>query len=495
MTRRLLPALAAGAAALAMAPAAASAAGACDAAPHPKGEWPTYGADLTNTRSQPAETGIGTDNASGLKLAFRYQAPGLVNTTPIVDGGCLFVFSQGASSTSARAVALDADTGAPVWSRDISVGTASFGGSAVSTPALTKDHVLLGVNRRGAPFVIALDRATGEERWRTTVDTQKNSGVNGSLVVHDGLAFIGFFGNADAQEHERGGFVLLDATTGELLRRTFVIEDPEFAQGYAGAGIWSTPAIDTATGYAYAGTSNPHSAQREHPRSNSILKIDVDRSRETFGTIVASYKGQHDTLVPGAADQPVCKTKPDVYYAYSFSATCLAIDIDFGASPNLFRTAGGKWRVGELQKSGVFHIVDATDLAPVSQTPVGAPCFACNAASSAFAGGRAFVAGGPPGEVVAVDGENGLPGWVSPLAGGFTFNPVSVANGVVWSIDSSGFLNGFDQATGRPVVKRSLRDDTGTSMIEATSSAGIAIARGTLYAGASTSVLAYRPAA
>jgi polyvinyl alcohol dehydrogenase (cytochrome) len=476
-------------------PAAAGAAAPCSEPPHPAGEWPTYGVDLANSRSQPAERVIGAGNAGALTPAFVHRAPGLVNTTPIVDGGCLFVLSQGAARTVARLAVLDADDGAPVWQRDLEVGTAAFGGTAVGTPALTEDLVLLALNRQGGPFVLALDRATGEERWRTEVDDQRNSGINGSPVVFDGLVVVGFFGNADASEHERGGFVVLDAATGELLRKTFVIGDEDFEAGYAGAGIWSTPAVDPETGYAYAGTSNPHSPQREHPRSNSILKLDLDRDRETFGDIVASYKGVHDTLVPGAADQPACALAPGVYYAYSFSATCLAFDLDFGASPNLFRDGAGRLRVGELQKAGVYHVVDAADLAPVSRTPVGALCFACNAASSAFSGGRAYVAAGPPGQMVAVDGDDGTPSWVAPIGAGFTYNPVTVANGVVWSVDALGSLNAFDADTGAPVVKRRLRDDTGVSMVEATTSSGIAVARNTLYVAATTFVLAYRPAA
>ena len=403
------------------------------------------------------------------------------------------MFSQGTTTSSAHVAALDADIGTPIWQRTLVVGTAAFGGPAVSTPALAGDSLIVAINKQAAPVVVALDRTTGVERWRTVVDTQPNSGVNGSPVVIDGLIVQGFFGNADAAEHERGGFVLIDAVTGAIVRKTHPIGDADFAAGYAGAGVWATPAIDVARGYGYVGTSNPHNPHLEHPRSNAILKIDLDRSRPTFGEIVASYKGVSDTLVPGAADQPACDTKPDVYYAYSFSATCVAIDLDFGSSPNLFSDSAGNLRVGELQKSGVFHIVDAQNMAGVAQTPTGVPCFACNAASSAFAGGRAFVAAGPPGEMVAVGGDDGVPAWAAPIAGGFTYNPVSVANGVVWTVDSAGFLDAFSASTGVPLVKRRLQDDTGVAMNETTTSSGIAIARNTLYTAATSFVLAYRP--
>ncbi len=475
--------------------AVAGAAQPCADAASSAGEWPTYGGDLRNSRSQPKEDVIGAATTTALRPAFVHTAPGLINTTPIVAGGCVFVFAQGTTPSTANIAALDATDGSTIWSRNFAVGTAGYGGPAVSTPALFGDTVLVSLNKQGAPAVVALDRATGAVQWRTALDSQPNTGVNASPVVVGDLVIQGFFGNADAAEHERGGFVILDAATGAVLRKTFVIGDADFAAGYAGAGIWATPAIDRTGGYAYTGTSNPHNPQMEHPRSNSILKIDIDPDRATFGQVVASYKGVGDTLVPGAADQPVCDTKPDVYYAYSFSATCLAVDLDFGASPNLFTDAAGDLRVGELQKSGVYHVVDAADMTGVSRTPVGLPCFACNAASSAFADGTAYVAGGPPGELVAIGGDDGLPAWAAPIAGGFTYNPVSVANGVAWTVDSNGFLDAFDAATGVPLVKRRLQDDTGAAMNQTTTSAGIAIARHTLYAAASTFVVAYRPTA
>jgi outer membrane protein assembly factor BamB len=476
------------------APGPALADGACDKPADPAGEWSSYGHDLTNNRSQPAEHKIGAANAGALAPAFVHTAPGLVNGTPIVDGGCVFVLSNSASTQAGTIAALDATTGAKRWSTTVATGRAAFGGPAIGSPALFGDLVIAPFNKEGAPFVAAFDRNTGAERWRTTVDQQPLEGVNASPVVHDGLVLQGFFGNADSGEHERGGFVLLDAATGALLKKTFVIDDAAFAEGYAGAGIWSTAAVDTATGFAYAGTSNPHNPHYEHERSDSLIKIDLNRASPKFGEIVASYKGVHDTVVPGAQEQPVCEAKPDVYYQYHFSATCLAVDLDFGASPTLFTGADGKKLVGGLQKAGTFHIVDRANMAGVSTTQLGVPCYACNAASPAYADGHAFVAAGPPGQMVSVDVANGLPSWVAPIAGGFAFNPVSVANGVVWTSDSLGYLEGYDQATGRLLVKRSLQDDTGVNMGQTTSAAGVAIAHNTLYTAATNFVIAYRPA-
>lgn len=474
----------------------------CSAPDHPNGEWGSYGLDLTNSRHQTAPTSIGLGTVANLETAFVVDVGGAINSTPIVDGGCIFVSSQGTTGQAARITALDAASGTLIWTQDVAVGTAAFGGPQVGSPALWDDLVLVPFNKRGGPFVTAFDRHDGAIVWTSApLDGQPSSGTNASLIVHDGIVFTGFFGAAGPWQAERGGFVLLDAATGAVLKKTHVIPDADFNANdregsYAGAGIWGTPVVDITTGFAYVGTSNPHNPRREHERSNAILKIDLRRASSTFGEIDAHYKGVHDTIVPGAQDQPVCDTAPDVNYYSSFSATCVAIDLDFGASPNLIRL-NDRTLVGAQQKAGIYHVVDATDMSGVTMTPVGVACFSCSAATSAFAGGRAFVPAGPPGQMVAVSvGEQvSPPAWATPIAGGFTYNPASVANGLVWAVDSLGFLNAFTQDHGVPVVKRAMSGDTGESMFTATTSSGIAIAHDRLFVAATHYVIAYRTAA
>lgn len=463
----------------------------CSEPPHPAGEWPTYGHDLSNTRSQPAMESIGAAEVGSLAPAWVHEAPGAINNTPIVTGGCTFV-----ASSDGTVSALDAGDGSTVWSTKLDPEEPAFGGGLVGSPAVTSDSVLVAVNRRGSPYLANLDRATGEERWRTVVDQQPQSGINASVVVFDGLAFVGFFGSAGpGTEPERGGYVLIEAAAagGEIAAKGHAIDDESFAQGYSGAGSWSTPAIDTETGFAYVGTTNPHNPQLEHKRANSLIKVDVRRGSPTFGEIVGHYKGRPDTYVPGLADQPACETAPHVYYVPPFSATCLQIDVDFGASPTLFTDAGGNERLGGLQKSGDFHVVDPADMTQVWRQTVGLPCLACNAASPAFANGTAYVAAGPPGQFFALDGTSGTVKGVGHLTGPTTYNAVSTANGLVYVIDSSGFLNVFDGSNGVQLAKRNLANDTGTSMSTGASSSGVAVARDTLFVAATDYVIALRP--
>ena len=76
---------------------------------------------------------------------------------------------------------------------------------------------------------------------------------------------------------------------------------------------------------------------------------------------------------------------------------CGQLDLDFGASANLFRASDGTELVGDLQKSGVYHVADAAIMKPAWTALVGASCEVCNAASTAVSGARSTGSAPRPG--------------------------------------------------------------------------------------------------
>jgi outer membrane protein assembly factor BamB len=71
------------------------------------------------------------------------------------------------------------------------------------------------------------------------------------------------------------------------------------------------------------------------------------------------------------------------------------------------------------------------------------------------------------------------------------YGSVTDANGVVYTVDTSGFLDAFDAATGVPLVHRPLSADSGQAIAGITS-AGVAVARHTVFVEAGSGVVAYR---
>lgn len=513
--------------------AAATCAGAA-----PGGEWRSYGGSLSNARSQPEEGVINPSTVANLGPAWVFRstnpAPagvgptgGGFSNTPVVADGCVYL-----ASNTGWVIALNANNGALVWGTKLGgQGQTLLGGVIVGSPVVPGNGaVYVGVSRPPTPYVTALDQATGRVLWTSVIENQALSAINASPVYFDGMIFQGFFGNEGTAD-ARGGFAIVDAspacpddpaipafdpaatpfpqrtcsnrlagaTGGAVMAHTYTITDAEYAAGYRGAGVWCTPAVDPVSKHAFACGGNPASKRLEARYSNALLKIDMDKTngRGTFGEIVRAYKGNVDQYYPGLDRQPACELFPGIQYV-AWSATCLQLDLDFGASPNLFQITIGSGSsievrtvLGALQKSGVYHVVWADNMQYAWTTVIAPPCFFCNATSSAFDATQVYAVGSPPGQMVAMARENGKYRWAGPIGDVIHYQSVATANGVVYTMDTAAALNAFDAATGLILLRRPMSADTGTVVADA-GSAGVSIARNTLYAASGQFVIAYR---
>ncbi|MFY9587425.1 MAG: PQQ-binding-like beta-propeller repeat protein, partial [Actinomycetota bacterium] len=474
------------------------------------------GHDYANSRRQPEETTIGTDNVRNLAPSWVFAASdhapdgGGFSNTPVVADGCVYL-----ATNTGWVFSLNADTGELLWQTHLDgAGQALVGGVIVGSPTVVNGIVFVGVTMPGEPYLTALDQTTGEILWRTIVETrQPNSFIDAGPLYVDGMILQGFAGYEGNTEVSRGGFAVVDASPacdsspvtrcthpvagapgGKILAHQHTIPNDLYADGFRGASFWCTPSYDVGTRYAYGCGGNPHSEGLEAPNANSLLKIDMDPSRPTFGTIVAHYKGNVDQYYPGIDKQPVCENFRDETTVLVWSLGCFMLDLDFGGSPNLFRNADGRLQIGDLQKSGVYHVANADDMTAAWQAIVGLPCVSCNGASSAYDDNGIYTVGTPPGQLVGLDRTGGQAPyqWVTPMLDIVHYQSVSVANGVVYVMDNLGNLLAADAATGVPLVKRPLSLDVGASASDAGGSAGVSIARNTVYAASSEFVVAYK---
>ncbi len=426
------------------------------------------------------------------------------NTTPVVYDGCAFIGSFGGV-----AYALDVKTGHVVWQRKLEAPNPGSGGVIVGAAAVNGGTVVFLVDEFTAPYAIALKRSTGAVVWKsapfapplTSSAAQAGSYTNSSPVLANGFIVAGYSapeGNPTAT----GGFALINAKTGEVAASTPTIPPAAQAEGYAGGGMWSTPAYDRATKYIYWGSGNPNSKTKQYRTTDAILKIDVNPSRPTFGQIVASYEGnvdQYTATLQELSHSPACEVSasPEVPDPLD-DPVCGQLDLDFGAAANLFTTSGGTKVVGDLQKSGVYHVANAKTMGPVWTALVGPSCFACNAASTAFDGSSIEGVATPGGTMFSLDHNRGATNWLSPVGDGTHYQSISTADGVVWTVDGASSLDGFEAATGKPLVRRPLSADAGAPVTNLTSS-GVAIAEhqlfvaagGVSYASAAGYVIAY----
>ena len=342
------------------------------------------------------------------------------------------------------------------------------------------------------PYLVAYERHTGARLWATpALDSQPGSDTYGSPVISDGVLLLGTSGGSAELGDEadryafQGSLSFIDAATGRVLRKTWTIHPPAQPEDdFAGAGIWSTPAIDAEDKVAFAGTANPFRPQAEHPHSNAVLKFDIDRRSPRFGEILGSYKGDIDEYLPVLSEVP-CYDFPGnnpPFYPQGIGS-CGDIDLDFGASANLFRAPDGRKLVGAGQKSGVYHVFEADTMKPVWKQVVGPPTPLGGIVGSTAYDGEAVY--GPvtiPGYVWSIGADAGNHRWVGAIGDGVHWGPpVASANGVVYSVDLAGFLNAWDSRNGTPLLRRPLT--VGGSGPASLSWGGVAVARNTVYAG------------
>jgi outer membrane protein assembly factor BamB len=411
------------------------------------------------------------------------------NSTPVVSHGCVFVGSFGGV-----AYALDANTGHVVWQRKLEAPHPGSGGAIVGAALVDGGSVVFLVDEFAAPYAIALKRSTGAVVWKSAPFApalsnsvaQEGSYTNSSPVLANGFIAAGYSA-PEGDPTATGGFALINATTGEVVKTTPTIPPSAQAEGYAGGGIWSTPAYDGKTKYLYWGSGNPNSKTKQYRTTDAILKIDVDPSRPTFGQIVGSYEGnvdQYTSTLQELSHSPACEASNNPAAPYPLDdPVCGQLDLDFGAAANLFTTSAGTKVVGDLQKSGVYHVANASTMAPVWTSLVGPSCFACNAASTAFDGKSIYGVATPGGTMFSLEHNTGEKSWLSPLGEGTHYQSVSSADGVAWTVDSYANLDGVDAATGVPLVRRSLSADAGAPVTNLTSS-GVAVAEEKLFVAA-----------
>jgi polyvinyl alcohol dehydrogenase (cytochrome) len=425
-----------------LAPAAASA------------DWPMYGHDLANSRDG---SGGGPSAAQAQTLSTYWSFPstqGHFTGTPAVSGNTVVV-----GSTGGVVDALDAVTGKLLWSRP--VGQQVNGSAAISGGTVYVPVNIVEATGTGQPQVVALNLATGTPLWQTTIDDQPGSDVYGSPVVHGGVVYIGTSASYADEHlpavHDRGSVVALDAATGAVDWRTYTVP-----AGADGGAVWSTPALDPATGLLYVGTGNAYHAPAAGT-TDSILALD-----SSTGAIVASFQA----------------TAGDVYQGGS------GLDADLGASPNLFTSAGGQALVGEGDKQGNYWALDRRTLTLVWKAGVGPGGRIGGVLGSTAWDGSALY--GPVTQQTETWSlsAGGVPRWTVTDGGGYHLSAVSVADGVVYSTDNQADLTARSTTDGSLLARVPLA---------ASSWGGVAISGGTVFAAAGTQgttgyIQAFRPA-
>jgi len=314
--------------------------------------WTGWSPSPTNTRFQPAEqAGLRPSDVPklALKWSFGFPDASVAWSQPTVAEGRVFVGSQ-----NGTIYALNAQSGCIYWTFSASGGVRTavvVSPPTASLPAL----VYFGDTAANA---YALNANTGALVWMRKVDDHPFARITGSPTFHDGRLYVPLSSYEEAQGADpqypcctfRGSVSALDASTGRVIWKTYMIRDSAKRRGTSsagvplwgpsGSGIWSAPTIDANRRLVYVGTGNTYSAPAQ-ASSDAVVALDLETGSIRWMRQVTPY----DVYVTGCSSgNPNCPEAPGP-------------DVDFGSPPMLARV-NGRDVIVIGQKSGVGYAMD-----------------------------------------------------------------------------------------------------------------------------------------
>jgi len=318
-------------------------------APADGGDWTSWGNRPENWRFQPSP-GISPEQVPHLKLKWAYGFAGvsLMRSQPAVYHGRVYVGADNGVLAS-----LDAATGCTYWSI-----TAISVRSGITIGRSGKQEALFFGDPLGVVHAIAL--SDGKELWQTRVSDHVGSLVTGAPAYFDGRLYVPLSSAEEVMAINpsyacctfRGSVSALDAANGNLLWRTHAIAEtpavvaktPEGKEvwGPSGAGIWSSPTVDSQAHVLYVTTGDNYSAPAT-PTSDAVLALDLDSGKLVWSRQFT--EGDVFNLACITRHDPSCQ--PDT-----------GPDFDFGSSPILMALSGGKRTLIAAQKSGMIYAID-----------------------------------------------------------------------------------------------------------------------------------------
>jgi polyvinyl alcohol dehydrogenase (cytochrome) len=319
--------------------------------------WNGWGNDNSNTRFQSgASARLTAADVPRLKLkwAFGFPTGESSNSQPTVVAGRVF-----AGSDNGFIYSLDAATVCVYWSFEGgSIVRGSLTVGPVSGPGDARYAVFFG---DGHANIFAVNAQDGRMLWKTKVDSHVVARITAGLRVYNGKVFVPVSSSEEFSSGtpdypcctSRGSLVALDATTGKIAWKTWVVPGdlkPIKIQSngvvlYApgGGGVWNSPTIDPVRNAVYISTGDATTGPAPKT-TDGVMAMDINT-----GKVLWSYQADRNDVFMGGCNGPVK------------SEACpspMGPDLDIGNSPILKTLPGGKRALLVGTKQGHVIAID-----------------------------------------------------------------------------------------------------------------------------------------
>ncbi len=470
--------------------------------------WNGWGVNLSNARFQSAkDAGLTPADVPRLKLKWAFGFPTGLSAygQPSVVSGRVFV-----GTDIGYIYSLDAQTGCVYWSYQtkgavrnaMSVGAVKGRGS-------TRYGVFFGDAHAN---VYGLDAQDGHLLWTTKVDDHFVARITAAPTYYEGRLFVPVSSSEEFTAAtldypcctSRGSVVALDASTGDRIWKTYVMDEPKptkknskGVQNYAPAGgsVWNSPTVDPVRNAVYFGTGDGET-EPAPKTTDAIMAVDINT-----GKMLWVYQAQADDAFLGGCNGA---SKTDNCPSEN------GPDLDIGNSPILKTLPGGKRVLVAATKDGNVIALDPdkngalvwkTNVAPSDPNVTGPNAFLARLGGIVWGGAaddRNLYYGLSRGGMVAVQLTTGERVWYTPLAkAGSRVNNSAASSaipGVAFVGGSDGRLHALSTADGKPIWEfETAKDFTTVNKVPAhggaISSAGPTIAGGMLFAGSGYAVI------
>jgi polyvinyl alcohol dehydrogenase (cytochrome) len=422
--------------------------------------WNGWGNDHSNTRFQPAAAArLTAADIPRLKLkwAFGYPTGESSNAQPTVVSGRVF-----AGSDNGFIYSLDAATGCVYWSHE---------GGSIVRGSLTVGPISGQGDARYAVFygdghanIFAVNAQDGRLLWKTRVDTHVVARITAASRYYDGKLFVPVSSSEEFSSGtptypcctSRGSLVALDANTGKMLWKTFVV--PGEVKAYriqsngvvlyrpAGGGVWATPTIDPVRQAVYISTGDAVTFPAPDT-TDGVLAVDINTGNRLW-----AYQADSKDVFMGGCNGPVRSEA---------CPTPNGPDLDIGNSPILKTLPNGRRALLVGTKQGHIIAIDPDNkgallyrvLASTGQPVVEGGGRGGNIVwgGAADAQNVYYGAGGPG--LVAFNLATGEKAWsfTAPQGGGSLGAAPTAIPGVVFQGSSNGRLFAVSSADGKQI--------------------------------------------